>query len=88
MEGVMATNAVHNANMKSSGQLLLEFINSSAESSAELRRQRNEAYIKRKLQAMVAEKKEKTREKRGSSETTDANKTEPENQQKRIDKKV
>jgi len=84
-EGVMASNAVNNANMKSSGQLLIEFISSSAESSAELRAKRQDAYIKRKVQAIVAEKAEKNTELKENKEVQEQ---EEKDQPKRIDKKV
>ena len=93
----MSINGVHNNNLKSSGQLLLEFINTSAENVAELRKQRREAYIKRQLEEMVAKEAEKPKEdiaddKVGEEvEVREENivKTEDEkDRQKRIDKKV
>jgi len=58
----MSINGIHNNNyIKSSDQLVIELITSSAEKTAEMRAKAREAYIRRKMLQVMAQKVEKQR---------------------------
>jgi len=64
----MFINGIQNNYIKSSDQIVIELIASSAEKTAELREKAREAYIRRKMLQVMAQKVDKQRNDAGTDE--------------------
>ncbi|NOX18761.1 MAG: hypothetical protein GXO87_10840 [Chlorobi bacterium] len=64
----MFINGIQNNYIKSSDQLVIELIASSAEKTAELRQKAKESYIRRKMLQIMAQKVDKQRNETDTSE--------------------
>jgi len=67
----MSINGIQNNYIKTSDQLVIELIASSAEKTAELREKAREAYIRRKMLQVMAQKVDKQRNETNETETSE-----------------